>query len=214
MTRMRWSWMGVLAFSWLLVSCSRSDAPESGTSATSRTTVIPDSVREELVRLGAEDQEIRQDLSPERMQDTVFDKVMLRGDSARTARLQAIIAEYGWPNSARVGQEAAGAAFLILQHSPVDEFQEQMLPVIEELAATGEVPRSQAAMLVDRVLVRQDLPQRYGTQFKMVEGQLVLHPVEDEAQLEERRRTMGLPTIDEYMALMEEITKAPVVRER
>jgi hypothetical protein len=214
MTRMRWFWVGGLASSCLLMSCSGSDVAENRTSATSRTNVIPDSVREELVRMGAEDQEIRQDLSPERLQDTVFGETMLRGDSARTARLRAIIAEYGWPNSARIGQEAAGAAFLILQHSPVIEFQEQMLTVIEELAATGEVPRSQAAMLVDRVLVRQDLPQRYGTQFKMVEGQLVLNPVEAEAQLEERRRKMGLPTMEEYMAFMEEITKAPVVRER
>lgn len=171
-------------------------------------------MREQLVLLGTDDQEIRQDLSPERMQDTVFLKAMLRGDSVRTVRLRAIIEEYGWPDSARVGKEAAGAAFLILQHSPVDEFQEQMFPVLEELAARGEVPSSDAAMLVDRVLMRQDLPQRYGTQFKMIEGRMVLHPVEDEDQLEERRREMGLPSMEEYMALLEEHLNTPVVRER
>lgn len=213
MTRMRRFWIG-LASSCLLMGCSGSDAPESRTTSAGQETEVPGSVREELVRLGAEDQEIRQDLSPERMQDTVFLKAMLRGDSVRTVRLRALIEEYGWPDSARVGKEAAGAAFLILQHSPVDEFQEEMLPVLEELAGRGEVPSSDAAMLVDRVLMRQDLPQRYGTQFKMIEGRLVLHPVEDEGQLEERRREMGLPTMEEYMALLEEHMNTPVVRER
>lgn len=203
-----------LACSSLLVGCSGSDAPESGLSESGRRSVIPDGVREELVRLGAEDQEIREGLSPERMQDTVFAKAMLQGDSGRTARLQAIVEEYGWPNSARVGREAAGAAFLILQHSPVQEFQEQMLPVLEQLAAAGEVPGSDAAMLIDRVLMHQDLPQRYGTQFKLVEGRWVLHRIENEAQLEERRQEMGLPSMDEYMALMEQYTKTPVVKER
>jgi hypothetical protein len=196
-----------------LMGCSGSDAPES-INAGRDAAEVPDPVREELVRLGVEDQEIRQDLSPQRMQDTVFLKAMLQGDSVRSVRLRAIIEEYGWPDSARVGREAAGAAFLILQHSPVDEFQEQMLPVIEELAARGGVPGSDAAMLVDRVLMRQDLPQRYGTQFKMIEGRLVLHPVEDEGQLEERRREMGLPSMEEYIALLKEYTNTPVVRER
>jgi hypothetical protein len=205
--------MIVLASSCLLMGCSGSDAPES-INAGRDAAEVPDPVREELVRLGVEDQEIRQDLSPQRMQDTVFLKAMLQGDSVRSVRLRAIIEEYGWPDSARVGREAAGAAFLILQHSPVDEFQEQMLPVIEELAARGGVPGSDAAMLVDRVLMRQDLPQRYGTQFKMIEGRLVLHPVEDEGQLEERRREMGLPSMEEYIALLKEYTNTPVVRER
>ncbi len=111
MTRMRWFWVG-LASSCLLMGCSISDGAEGRPSEAGRETVIPDSVREALVRLGVEDQQIRQDLSPERMQDTAFAKAMLRGDSVRTARLRAIVEEYGWPDAARVGQEAAGAAFL------------------------------------------------------------------------------------------------------
>jgi len=210
---MRWFWVG-LASSSLLMGCSGSDGAEGRTSEFGRATAIPDSVREELVRLGAEDQRIRQDLSPERMQDTVFTKDMLRGDSVRTARLKAIIEEYGWPEPARAGHEAAGAAFLILQHSPVREFQVQMLPVLEELSAAGEVPRSEAAMLIDRVLMHQGLPQRYGTQFKMIQGRWVVHPIEDEDRLEERRQAMGLPSMDEYMTLLEGYTKTPVVRER
>lgn len=207
----RWALLWVAA-SLGMYGCSGSDGSGGEPAAEDRESVIPVAVREELVRLGAEDQEIRQDLTAERMQDTVHLKRMLRGDSARTVRLRAIVEEYGWPGTARAGVEAAGAAFLILQHSPSPEFQEQMLPILEGLAETGDVPRSEAALLIDRVLMHQDRPQRYGTQFKLLEGRWVLHPVEDTARLEERRRSMGLPTMEEYMALMEEYTKTPVVR--
>ena len=92
---------------------------------------------------------------------------MLRGDSVRTRRLRAIVEKYGWPDPSRAGGEAAQAAFLILQHSPEPQFQKDMLPVIEQHARQGAVPPSEAALLIDRVLMHDNLPQRYGTQFKM-----------------------------------------------
>lgn len=174
---------------------------------------VPDSIRDELLQLGVEDQNVRQDFSPERMQDTVWALAMLRGDSARTLRLRAIVEEYGWPDSSRVGAEAAQAAFLILQHSPVLEFQKEMLPVIEDQAERGGVPRGEAALLIDRVLMYVGRPQRYGTQFRMEEGQWVLYPVEDEEGLEDRRQAMGLPPMDEYIRIMEEVYRAPIVRQ-
>jgi hypothetical protein len=209
-----------IAIACLSAGCSRAgDAPEGGggpgaSSGAAREAQFPDSLRQELVRMGREDQQIRQDLSPERLRDTAFAKSLLRGDSARTTRLRTILDAYGWPDSARAGDEAAGAAFLVLQHSPLHELQKTWLPAIERLARQGKVPPDQAALLVDRVLVDDSLPQRYGTQFRMVDGRLVLDPVEDEATLEERRSAMGLPTMDEYMRVMEEVYGVPVVRHR
>jgi hypothetical protein len=62
------------------------------------------------------------------------------------------------------------------------------------------------------VLMHERLPQRYGTQFTMNGGRWVLHPVEDEANLDVMRAKMGLPPLDEYMRMMEEFYRAPVVR--
>jgi hypothetical protein len=45
-----------------------------------------------------EDQEPRQGLATERMQDTVFALTILRGDSARKARFQVIVEEFGRPD--------------------------------------------------------------------------------------------------------------------
>lgn len=204
----------LIAMAALSAGCPTGGERGSGSRETARESRIPDAVRQELIRLGAEDQEARRELSPDRMQDTAFAKSMLRGDSARTARLRAIVDEYDWPDSLRAGGEAAEAAFLILQHSPSHELQKEWLPTIEGLARQGTVAADQAALLIDRVLVHDGLPQRYGTQFEIVDGRLVLDSVENEAGLEARRSSMGLPSMEEYIRLMEEVYKMPVVRHR
>lgn len=210
MKRASW-WTTWVVILWS-AACSAGDRPEGGETAGASQAEIPDTVRRELVQLGAEDQAIRQGLTPERMQDTAFLMQMMRGDSARTARLSAIVEAYGWPDPVRVGAEASKAAFLILQHSSDRAFQREMLPVLEELALEGTIPRDEAALLVDRVLVHDGLPQRYGTQFSMIDGRLVMDSVMDPAGLEERRRSMGLPTMEEYVRALGEMYQVEVVR--
>ena len=174
-------------------------------------TVLPGSIRAELIRLGEADQAAREGLSPERMQDTAFLGAMLRGDSARSRRLREIVDAWGWPHPATAGPDAAHAAFLILQHSPLNDFQEAMLPTLEAAAADGTVPASDVALLVDRVRIQRGEPQRYGTQFAMEDGRLVPRPIQDPAGLAERRRAMGLPPMDEYIRLLEELYDAEVI---
>lgn len=171
---------------------------------------VPDPVRAELIDMGVQDQTAREGLTPEKVQDSLFLKAMLQGDSGRTRRLRELVGRYGWPTEVQVGPEAAHAAFLILQHSPEHDFQREMLPALEEQAQQGAMPPSQVAMLVDRVLVHDGKPQRYGTQFSVEEGRLVLEPVEDEEGLEARRREMQLPPMEEYIRLLEEQYEAPV----
>lgn len=69
----------------LAAACAR-DARDAA-----RTEPLPDSVRAELLELGRQDQQPRTDLDPARMADTLFARQLLRGDSARTARLRALV---------------------------------------------------------------------------------------------------------------------------
>lgn len=92
---------------------------------------------------------------------------MLSTDAENTKRLQAIVAEHGWPNRELVGQEGAHAAWLLVQHADAaPEFQAAVLEVIEPLVARGEVERGDYALLTDRVLVARGEPQLYGTQYE------------------------------------------------
>lgn len=197
----------------VLTACAGGDGRDNGSPAVAdEEAAFPDAIRRELVQLGEADQALRRDLTGERMQDSAFAMTMLRDDSIRTARLRQIVRAHGWPDTVRAGPDAAGAAFLILQHSPDHAFQREMLPVLEDLAAVGRVSRSETAMLIDRVRMHQSLPQRYGTQFQMVDDRWALYPVEDEAGLEERRRAMELPTMAEYMRIMSEYYGVPAAR--
>lgn len=174
---------------------------------------LPDSVVQELIAMGVRDQEVRQGLRPESFDDTLFLKRMLAGDSARSRRLRGIVDRYGWPDRSRAGEAAASSAFLVLQHSPFVAFQERMAPRIEDLARSGSVDRQAAALLTDRVLMHRGEPQRYGTQFYRDGARFVLYRVEDPEGLDERRAAMGLPSLAEYMATLEELYGAPAARE-
>ena len=123
-----------------------------------------------------------------------------RVDAANLERLREMVAEHGWPGISMVGYDGAGTAFLILQHAN-HEAQVELLPVIEAAAEAGEADRQHVAMLQDRILVAQNKPQLYGTQLYHEEttGNLELYPIEDEANVDARRREIGMPPLAEYV---------------
>jgi hypothetical protein len=167
-----------------------------------------DQVRAELVAMGQRDQAVREGITAASLGDTVRLRRMLSVDSAHTRRLREIVDAYGWPLVSEVGEEGAHAAWLILQHTPDIEFQHRMLAVLEAAAERGEASRGELALLTDRVLVRQGRPQRYGTQFKFVDGQLVFHPIEAPEAVDERRAEVGLPPLEAYRRMSEEFFAA------
>jgi hypothetical protein len=142
--------------------------------------------------------------------DTALMRSILAIDSVLTARLRDIVREHGWPARSLAGEAGARAAFLIVQHSPSNAFQREMLPHIIAAADAGEASRADAAMLEDRVLTDEGKPQRYGTQFRIVAGELVAYPIEDPATLDERRAAVGLMPMAEYVKLLEQTYEGPV----
>jgi hypothetical protein len=165
-----------------------------------------------LVRLGREDQSGRAALAQaSAAQDTATLFGTLRADTARSLWLRRVVREHGWPTRASVGDSAAHGAWLILQHSPFYDWQGEMLPALEQLTARGELPRSDLALFTDRVLVHRGQPQRYGSQFDVVDGRLVPARIADLPQLDARRAAVGLPPMAEYVRMLGEIYQLPVV---
>ena len=167
----------------------------------------------ELLKMEAEDQKYRELLEAEMIKmsssgTTTASKEYIAAvksqdeiDKRNMARLEEIIKGYGWPGSRLVGEEAAQAAFLILQHSDL-QHQEKYLPLLKEAAKKGEARAADAAMLEDRILVREGKKQLYGTQVSFgpeTGGKLVLNPVEDEEHVDERRAAVGLMPLAEYL---------------
>lgn len=121
-------------------------------------------------------------------------------DKANMKRLAAIIARYGWPGMRFAGAEYANGAFMVLQHADRAS-QHTYLPLVRTAAARGDLPAPEVAMLEDRVLMGDGKPQLYGTQFVSTKP-LKMYKVSDEAHLDQRRRDVGLPPMDEYLKLM------------
>ena len=165
--------------------------------------------RELLERLRV-DQAIR-DTMVDRMQagqplDSSFAARMMAIDSANTTWLKAVVARHGWPGRSAVGPEASKAAFLIVQHAVHDSaFQAQALALMERGVATGEVAGADVAMLADRVAVHRGRPQRYGTQAKLIDGRMVLDPIEDSAHVDQRRAALGMPPLREYVRVLDSV---------
>jgi hypothetical protein len=119
-------------------------------------------------------------------------------DAQLTAQLKQIVAQKGWPTISLVGIDASNAAMLLLTHSPDHAWQLQLLPQLDQLADAGKIDPSTLAFVVDKELVSEGKLQRYGSQFKYVNGSMAMYGVEDPGGLDQQRARALLPPIDVY----------------
>jgi hypothetical protein len=120
------------------------------------------------------------------------------------ARLEDIIATHGWPGHSLVGAEGTDAALIVLSHASLDQLR-VLLPMLRAAVAAGQVTASQLARREDSILVNSGNSQIYGTYFVSdADGHPVLAPVQDPANLEERRRSVGLPSMEEQFRQLEQ----------
>ena len=130
-------------------------------------------------------------------------------DAELTAELKQIVQQKGWPTIAMVGIDASNAAMLILTHTADHAWQRQLLPQLEQLADTYKIDPSSLAFVVDKELVAEGKLQRYGTQFKYINGAMAMYGVEDPGGLDQQRARALLPPIDVYKKQLTQIYHLP-----
>lgn len=120
-------------------------------------------------------------------------------DSANTSGLKALLKGRDWIKISEFGVQADNDAWLLVQHADLDvPFQKQVLTVLEKLYPLGETNSSNYAFLHDRVATAENRPQRYGTQGKCAgPGRWEPFAMEDPGTVDERRKAMGLSTLEE-----------------
>lgn len=147
-------------------------------------------IRAELAHRHEVDQEIRQG----NMEDMDWEE-MQRIDRDNTAWLRELIAEVGWIDHERFGDEGAKTAWLLVQHSEDLPLMMGSLPLIREHGDPSDY-----AYLHDRLALRLGNPQRYGSQFQYREdGSLAMSPLEDPETVDARRAEVGLPSLEESL---------------
>ncbi|WP_329108459.1 hypothetical protein OG792_07285 [Micromonospora sp. NBC_01699] len=160
---------------------------------------------DELVARMDRDQEARDGVVGRTSDPAVRDRVAAV-DAENTGWLRSVLDRHGWPLRSVVGEQAAGAAWLLAQHADRDPaFQRDCLALLAGAVSDGEASPAHLAYLTDRVRRAEGKPQLYGTQFWYGPdgtGELTPQPIEDLPGLDERRRTAGLGPFAEYEAHM------------
>jgi len=184
-------------------------APPMGTMPGAGGPVANPALRDELLAMKEEDQRYRRMIingtapgaRPTPDPETL--RLMNQADAANLARLVAILERHGWPGTSMVGQDASVAAFLILQHAD-PAVQEKYLPLVRQAAERREIYPGLLATLEDRVRMHHGQAQLYGTQLheNPATHRMELWKVEDEARVDERRASVGLPPLADYLRHM------------
>ena len=173
----------------------------------------PANDRERLERMGVLDQVGRRALTPIDLSVLPEDQRQA-ATSAMWTQLMAIdkrlldelltmVPEEGWFLKSVYGEQASKAAFLIIQHSDVENWR-RFVPILEPLVARGEVEGQSYGLMYDRLAVNEGRPQRYGTQMACKGGKWVIdrENLEDPENADARRAAMGFHgTLAEYEAI-------------
>ncbi|MGA2254856.1 MAG: DUF6624 domain-containing protein [Thermoguttaceae bacterium] len=127
-------------------------------------------------------------------------------DRQNTMWLKKIVEQYGWPGKSLVGEDGAHSAWLLIQHADQDvPFQKRSLELLKAAVKQGEASPRDFAYLTDRVRIAEKKKQLYGTQFIIVEGKFKPHPIEDEENVDDRRKGIGLEPLADYLKSAEEM---------
>ncbi len=130
-------------------------------------------------------------------QDNDLMKKQSAADLANLAKVEKIISKYGYPGKSMVGAQNK-VVFMVVQHNDTDA-QEKYLPLFIKAAQQGELDRTLLPLMIDRVRADKGRLQLYGTQLHETrDGRVLIKPIEDEANVNVRRKKAGLPPLEDY----------------
>ena len=117
----------------------------------------------------------------------------------------------GWPEG--LSENSSNTLWLVIDHADVD-YQERYLPLIEQQVERGTISASDYATLADRIDVRRQRPQRYGTQTGYTQRNdqffCYVYPVANVESLDSLRLSVGLDSMHIYLAQVSQTLGATV----
>ncbi len=164
-------------------------------------------LKQELEALYDADQKIRHEYIEARKKFGFDHKIvdslgreMNRIDSINHKKIVRILDSKGWVGSDVVGNKANQALFLVVQHADL-EMQKKYLPIMREAVQKGNANASSLALLEDRIALREGRKQIYGSQVGRIPEttEHYVLPLQDPENVDERRATVGLGPLSEYL---------------
>jgi hypothetical protein len=161
----------------------------------------------ELALIRKEDQGLRLRLDTIRKEKGVSSdeekelwKKINHSDSINLAKIVTLLDQKGWLAPEQVGYMGSQTIFLVIQHAGL-AVQQKYLPMMRVAVKKGSALPNDLALLEDRVAMREGKSQIYGSQITADKEtkKYYLYPVIDPDHLDDRRATVGLEPIANYL---------------
>lgn len=161
-------------------------------------------IAKKIIRLKEEDLKLRDQLIQNKQLNEGYNEEMANLHNKNAAILNEIINTIGYPTIDKVGKEASEAAWLVIQHSiGQPAFMRKCARLLEQAVKEKRANPINLAYLTDRIAVYEGKPQRYGTHFDWNEnGEMAPQPFDELTKVNQRRKSIGLNTLEEQTALM------------
>ncbi len=165
------------------------------------------SIKPKLENILVLDQKFRKDyyskltvLGPEADEIKKLLRQMDRTDRENQKYVSKILDERGWVDYKIVGFDAGAALFLVVQHAD-SAIQEKYLPLLKQAVKEKKAFGQDLALLEDRVLLRRGQKQVYGSQIQCdnTGKNCRILPIEDERNVDKRRKDVGLQPLADYV---------------
>ena len=159
---------------------------------------------EKIIALRDADLQLRDKLVQQGQLGEGYNLEMEELHTSNAKLLDGIIDNIGYPTINIVGTEASEAAWLIIQHSiSQPEFMKKCTGLLEKAVQENTADPLHLAFLTDRVAVLEGKQQLYGTQFDWDgNGEMSANPFDDISRVNERRKSVGLNTLEEQTIIM------------
>lgn len=166
-------------------------------------------ISQTILRLKEKDDKLRAKLMENKTLSNGYNREMKAIHNSNAKRLNRIIDVIGFPTSEKIGEEASNAAWLIIQHSiGQPDLMKKWAALMEIEVKNGQADKINFAYLTDRIAVFEGNPQRYGTQFDWDEnGEMSPAKIDEYDKVNERRKAIGLNSLEEQIKVMREKVK-------
>lgn len=167
------------------------------------------SIAERIIDLENADLELRDRLVRNGQLGEGYNEEMEKLHNRNAKILNDIIDTIGYPTIDKVGKEASEAAWLVIQHSiGQPDFMKRCRELLENAVSENNADPRNLAYLTDRIAVFEGKLQLYGTQFDWNKnGELSPDPFDDLAKVNQRRKLIGLNTLEEQTEIIRQQAK-------
>lgn len=166
-------------------------------------------IAQQIIELKEEDLRVRDKLIQQGKLGQGYNPEMKAIHDKNAEILSGIMEKIGYPTQDKVGEAGSQAAWLIIQHAiGQPAFMKDSALLLELAVKEGQADPIQLAYLIDRIAIFEQGLQLYGTQFDWDEtGKLSPEAYDDRKKVDERRKALGLNSLQEQIQLMRKRAK-------